>query len=446
LNAVGDGNGVGTSDAGPAGPGGDESHAAGAAAVASEFTATGRRKRKDTGAQRTASRSWSEDEERLFLEALAIYGRDWKKCAEHVSSRDARAIASHSQKFLIKALIRGEELPGRMAESGRGYTLSGKPLDPNSAAARAYGLRVDAFKKVVDSGVLLEGVHVTTLEMTDGVPPRRQTKSELAARDQPATAKCPRRNATRSPGSTTASAASRGDGQFGAVAAAEPTEYAKNRPRRQVASAMAHLGDTTESLDLTHPANFVGPPGSGAPLAQPFSVSMSSEAMLVMDFHAHLSCCEIIGLLGGTFDAQGRKLTITAAYPCRRTVGSDSSTSVELDAESQVEVTCEMDNQGLIPVGWYHSHPVFEPRPSVKDNENQRNYQALCRDQVTGLEPWVGAIVGPYGETLPSSASQTQLWMVRQQGKDLTPYNVRGQKMQVTESFPSDAVHNQLAL
>lgn len=75
---------------------------------------------------------------------------------------------------------------------------------------------------------------------------------------------------------------------------------------------------------------------------------------------------------------------------------------MELDAESQVEVTCEMDDQGLIPVGWYHSHPVFEPRPSAKDNENQRNYQALCRDQTTGLEPWVGAIMGPYDDQLPT--------------------------------------------
>ena len=82
-----------------------------------------------------------------------------------------------------------------------------------------------------------------------------------------------------------------------------------------------------------------------------------------------------------------------------------AGTGVELDAASQVEVTCEMDERGLIPVGWYHSHPVFEARPSAKDNENQRNYQALCRDAGTGLEPWVGAIVGPYDQALPSPAS-----------------------------------------
>ena len=30
---------------------------------------------------------------------------------------------------------------GQVAESGEGYTLSGKPLDPTSSAARAYGLK-----------------------------------------------------------------------------------------------------------------------------------------------------------------------------------------------------------------------------------------------------------------------------------------------------------------
>lgn len=32
-------------------------------------------------------------------------------------------------------------MPAKVRESGEGYTLSGKPLDPNSAAARAYGLK-----------------------------------------------------------------------------------------------------------------------------------------------------------------------------------------------------------------------------------------------------------------------------------------------------------------
>ena len=44
------------------------------------------------GKQRQQSRSWSDEEERLFLEALELHGRDWKKCAEHVGSRDHRLV------------------------------------------------------------------------------------------------------------------------------------------------------------------------------------------------------------------------------------------------------------------------------------------------------------------------------------------------------------------
>ena len=50
----------------------------------------------------------------------------------------------------------------------------------------------------------------------------------------------------------------------------------------------------------------------------------------------------------------------------------------------------------------YHSHPIFAPKPSQKDNENQRNYQALFRCAASTLEPFLGAIVGPYDVQLPS--------------------------------------------
>ena len=53
----------------------------------------------------------------------------------------------------------------------------------------------------------------------------------------------------------------------------------------------------------------------------------------------------------------------------------------------------------------YHSHPIFAPKPSQKDSENQRNYQALFRCEKTRLEPFIGAIVGPYDLQLPTQVS-----------------------------------------
>lgn len=93
------------------------------------------------GTAREKARGWSADEERLFLEALNAHGRDWKACAAHIGSRDVRAVTSHAQKHFIKLCLAGQRVPARVAESGEGYTLSGKPLNPGSAAARSYGLK-----------------------------------------------------------------------------------------------------------------------------------------------------------------------------------------------------------------------------------------------------------------------------------------------------------------
>lgn len=57
----------------------------------------------------------------------------------------------------------------------------------------------------------------------------------------------------------------------------EPTEYAKNRPRRETGRGGMALGHTTESLELVKCCDFVGPPGSGAPLAQPFQVEVDAQ-------------------------------------------------------------------------------------------------------------------------------------------------------------------------
>ena len=55
-----------------------------------------------------------------------------------MGTRDSKSIRSRAQKYFIKLYRDGTPLPTKVAESGPGYTLSGKPLDPNSAAARPY--------------------------------------------------------------------------------------------------------------------------------------------------------------------------------------------------------------------------------------------------------------------------------------------------------------------
>lgn len=60
----------------------------------------------------------------------------------------------------------------------------------------------------------------------------------------------------------------------------EPTDYVKNRPRRETGRTAMALGHTSESLELVKCCEFVGPPGSGAPLAQPFRVEVSAQVSM----------------------------------------------------------------------------------------------------------------------------------------------------------------------
>jgi len=51
-----------------------------------------------------------------------------------------------------------------------------------------------------------------------------------------------------------------------------------------------------------------GSPGSGERTAQPFKVAVHPHAQLMMDFHSHLCASEVIGILGGAWDAEARLL------------------------------------------------------------------------------------------------------------------------------------------
>ena len=51
-----------------------------------------------------------------------------------------------------------------------------------------------------------------------------------------------------------------------------------------------------------------------------------------------------------------------------------------------------MEQKGLIVVGWYHSHPISEPKPSEIDIISQRNYQEIVQMD-TGEEPCIGIIL-----------------------------------------------------
>ena len=77
-----------------------------------------------------------------------------------------------------------------------------------------------------------------------------------------------------------------------------------------------------------------------------------------------------------------------------------------MDPVSQVTARNSIAAHGLKVVGWYHSHPTFQPDPSVTDIENQGNYQQLFASANVSNEslskclddsiPFVGLIIGTY--------------------------------------------------
>ncbi|KAG0045017.1 hypothetical protein BGZ83_009735 [Gryganskiella cystojenkinii] len=147
----------------------------------------------------------------------------------------------------------------------------------------------------------------------------------------------------------------------------------------------------------------------------PFRVKVSSDAMLIMDFHSHLAETEVIGLLGGLYDEDERILFILGVFPCR---SISTGLQCEMDPESDVEARSFFSSKGFVVVGWYHSHPTFEPNPSIRDIENQSEHQAMFRRHELGVEPFVGVIVSPFDPRNLSFLSKFQFLSVSEQFDD----------------------------
>jgi proteasome lid subunit RPN8/RPN11 len=161
--------------------------------------------------------------------------------------------------------------------------------------------------------------------------------------------------------------------------------------------------------------------GGDAIYHQPFEVKIMPDVPFITDLHAHLSDAEVIGYLAGKWDAKARIVYIQAAFPCRalETLETgDGATDVEMDPSSDIHVREIIALQNMEVVGWYHSHPTFQPDPSITDISNQANYQKLFQDKETGLHPFVGLIVSTYDPALVNAHSVHRYFHVRREVKN----------------------------
>ncbi|KAI8888216.1 hypothetical protein K501DRAFT_291776 [Backusella circina FSU 941] len=156
----------------------------------------------------------------------------------------------------------------------------------------------------------------------------------------------------------------------------------------------------------------------------PFDVEINSDCLLIMDFHSHLAHTEIIGLLGGSFidNQQGSKvLQVKTVFPCQST---STGIQCEMDPVSEMKAREVFQEKGYRVVGWYHSHPTFEPHPSIRDIENQTSYQTLFKDDKTGDEPFIGSIITPYDPNIISEHSQIQYIHISKTWNETQSYRI----------------------
>ncbi|KAJ3256889.1 Myb-like, SWIRM and MPN domains 1, partial [Borealophlyctis nickersoniae] len=200
----------------------------------------------------------------------------------------------------------------------------------------------------------------------------------------------------------------------------EKVDRSQLKRKRAAAHDSSHSHDASDVLGAYDPFRLIPTRRYSSDIPTPFRVDVHSNTLIIMDFHAHLAHTEIIGLLGGTFDSHSKTLSVRSVFPCK---SLSTGVQCEMDPESEMRARETFASENLEVVGWYHSHPTFEPNPSVRDVENQVAYQTLFQ-RPDGTEPFVGAIVSPYDPRNPLDVSRVKFLHVSQAWNSAGEYRI----------------------
>ena len=106
---------------------------------------TGARAR-DAKSMPKATGRWTAEEHDEFLKCLDIYGREWKKVAERITTRTAAQIRSHAQKYFKKIEAAGEGAPKAARPAPTVAAADGAPQIPAETLAGALGALDDMLR------------------------------------------------------------------------------------------------------------------------------------------------------------------------------------------------------------------------------------------------------------------------------------------------------------
>ncbi|KAF9596958.1 hypothetical protein IFM89_014602 [Coptis chinensis] len=101
--------------------------------------------------------SWSDDEHDKFLEALHLFGRDWKKIEEYVVSKTVIQIRSHAQKYFLKVQRNGAvaHVPPPRPKRKAAHPYSRKSMKDASIRPATLSCIASGFSIWDDSAVLM---------------------------------------------------------------------------------------------------------------------------------------------------------------------------------------------------------------------------------------------------------------------------------------------------
>merc|ERR1719335_515035 len=106
---------------------------------------TGARAR-DAKSMPKATGRWTAEEHDEFLKCLDIYGREWKKVAERITTRTAAQIRSHAQKYFKKIEAAGDGAPKAARPATTPVAPDGAPQIPAETLAGALGALDDMLR------------------------------------------------------------------------------------------------------------------------------------------------------------------------------------------------------------------------------------------------------------------------------------------------------------